>query len=586
MPFSSSITPKTPQIGNFHNNMQQKDQKESHLLKKKEAIFDDSMKNSTFENENHYQSFNNSKRIYQIGSLSIEKSSKVNENPNKENLLSEIKSLNHKFNMILSTDQKNMNEKASKSLIIKEEENSNRKRLGDRTNSLCRKKQQKDKDDGINNEFNREIKEFKNFDGLEFETQRKTLEKHSLQKKMEVSAIDREINTKNSDLERKKQELDEISRKLREKKTEFQKVSIEFDLFNQHNELKQKQNDFNKQQENLRFDKEKAENEVKSQYLTKFQKDLKEKEVLILAKEKENLRILKEIEVQLKNLDVQKIEVSENLKKCYDIDTEFKFRNEKLQEKEKNFNEELEKFEEKNRRFEEKFNEFSRKEREISNENELLLLKKEEINEKLKEIELLEKNLKKNSLEIDEKEGHLAQKEKELCKVIEEIKVFSTNLKSEKQQQEKRLKNWEETMKKKDEELNIKEKVLIEKSSKDEDLELKFLGLKMNEDTFRKKLEYEMRNYQQELQKLNEKEKDLIQRERKIVEFEKKNKTLKVKNMNNHNNTMNNQGISVVSKQILKNELHKIFNQDRKAHRLRKSQSFIELRKKLSQLEE
>ena len=580
MPFSSSLTPKTPQMSNFHDKMQQKDQKESHLTKKKEAIFEDSMRNSTFENEKNQQSFNSSKRIYQIGSLSIEKSSKFNEDSNKENLLSEIKSLNHKFNMILSTDKKNLNEKASQSMIIKEEETSNRKRLGDRTNSLCRKAQQKDEEN--NSEFDREIKDFKNFDGLGFETQRKTLEKQSLQKKIEVSAIDREINMKNLELERIKKEFDDVSRKLREKKTEFQKVSIEFDLFIQHNELKQKQNDFNKQQENLRFDKEKAENEVKNLHLTKLQHDLKEKEIVILAKEKENSRILKEIEVQLKNLDVQKLEVSENLKKCYDIDTEFKFRNEKLQEKEKIFNEELEKFEEKNQRVEEKLSEFSRKEREISNENELLSIKKGEINEKLKEIDLLDKTLRKNSQEIEEKEGHLARKEKELCKVIEEIKVFSTNLKSEKQQQEKRLNNWEETLKKKDEELYIKEKVLIEKSSKDEDLELKFLGLKMNEDTFRKKLEYEMRNYQQELQKLSEKEKDLIQRERKMVEFEKKNKNLKANNMNN----MNNQGLCVVSKKILKNELHKIFNQDRKAHRLRKSQSFNELRKKLSNFEE
>ena len=583
MPFSYSITPKTTQINSFQEKFQSKDLRPS--IKKLNNP-EEYSKNADLENEGHQKSFNNSsKRVYQIGSLSIEKSSKgvIEDSNNKENLLSEIKSLNEKFNMILSNDQPNPKGFVENTpQITKEDDSTSRKKLGDRTNSISKKTPST----SVNNnygEFDGQIKDFKSFDGLEFETQRKMLEKHTLQKKMEMSSIDRELQQKTSDLEKLKKEFDDLTSKLREKKSEYQKVSIEFDLYFQHHELKQKQIEFNKQQENIKNEQEKAEIDANRQQLTRFHQDLKEREANAINKEKENAKILKEIEGQLQNLDLQKYEVSENLKKCYDLDTEFKFRNEKQLEKEKILAEERHELEQRERNLEEKLLEFSRKEKEICNENNNINQNKSENIEKSRELESLEKNLKKSLQELQEKEVHLGKKEKELCKVIEEIKFFSTNLKNEKQQQEKRLKNWEDNLKKKEEDLIMKEKLLIEKSCKDEDLELKIMGLKMNEDTFRKKLDIEIRNYQLELQKLMDKEKDLVQREKKVIEIEKKYKNQRVQNNDliSQNNMAN-----TTSKKVLKNELHKIFNQDKKSHRLQKSQSFIVLRKGMSRLEE
>jgi len=594
-PFSSTISPKTPQISQistFHEKSTHKSIHNSQKTKTNHLSTQKDVEKSP-DFEKHHSFMTNNKKVYQIGSLSIEKTSKPPES-NKENLLSEIKSLNEKFNfIILSSDQKsNIPQNLSKASISQEHEGEIRKKLGDRTNSVFSKKS-----DVKALDFDKEIKDFKNFDGLDFESQRKQLEKYNLQRKIEVSVLDREIAQKSEDLHGIRKEFEELVVKLREKKGEFQKISIEFDLFFQQCDLKQKQYDFNKQQENIRTGQEKTEIETNKQKIERFEQDLKEREVVVMKKEKENAEILKEIEGQIHSLDMRKYEIAENLKKCYDFEAEFNIRSEKQQEKEKVLSEEKRNLEEISRKIEEKTSEIARKENDIANQTDTLT-------QKIKEIELLERTLRKNAQENQEKETHLMKKEKELCKVIEEIKLFSNNLKNEKQQQENRFKGWEDALKRKDDELNMKERVLIEKSSKDEDLELKLLGLKMNEDTFKKKLDLEIRNYQFEIQKLMEKEKDLMQREKKVVEYEKKIKNQKIGGNNNNTfmnmnsnlgnfnkyNNGNNDGsgmsLGVASKNILKNELQNIFNQEKKAHRLQKSQSFIVLRKHLSNLEE
>ena len=599
-----TISPKTPQISAFQEKSTQKSVRNSqNHLKIRENERSPEYEPRGFLTSN--------KKVYQIGSLSIEKTTKAHPEANKENLLSEIKSLNEKFNMILCSDQKNEN--ISKSSVIMEPEG--RKKLGDRTNSLFCKKSE-----APVIELDKEIKDFKNFDGLEFETQRKQLEKHNLQKKIEVSSLDREIAKKSGELGMLRKDYEELVIKLREKKAEFQKISIEFDLFFQQCDLKQKQYEFSKQQDNIRFEQERAELETNKQRVDRLEQDLKEREASVIKKERENAEILKEIEGQIQSLDSRKYEINENLKKCYDYEAEFNIRNEKQQEKEKLLMEEKRNIEEKSRRTEDKAMEITRKEKDIANQTETLT-------EKIQEMEGLEKTLRKNVQENQEKEGHLMRKEKELCKVIEEIKCFSNNLKNEKQQQENRFKGWEEALKKKEEELLLKERLLIEKSCKDEDLELKLIGLKMNEDTFKKKLDLEIKNYQTELQKLMAKEKDLVQREKKIAEYEKKFKNVRGNNNENmntnfkNNNFMNSNNFMIsnnnnlmaanslinhnftsnnprenfktfsnnignmalgqtLSKNVLKNELHKIFNQEKKAHKLQKSQSFIVLRKK------
>ena len=104
----------------------------------------------------------NNKKVYQIGSLSIEKTSKPPES-NKENLLSEIKSLNEKFNfIILSSDQKsNIPQNLSKASISQEHEGEIRKKLGDRTNSVFSKKS-----DVKALDFDKEIKDLIDLRGL------------------------------------------------------------------------------------------------------------------------------------------------------------------------------------------------------------------------------------------------------------------------------------------------------------------------------------------------------------------------------------------------------------------------------------
>lgn len=577
-PFSYTLTPKTPQISAFMSTPKHHEFIDSRCIHKKDRLDPFQSYEQDFDFEQ--KAFNtSSKKVYQIGSLSIEKSSKCKDDNNKENLIFEMKSLNEKFNLILSKDQK-ITENSSESNILKEEE-INRKKLGDRTNSICKK----NRISSYTAELDREIKMFKNFDGLEFEEQRNKLEKHNLQKKLEVSSLAREITQQNSQLEATKKELDEVTTKLREKKSEYQRISIEFDIHFQQYELKQKQIDISKQHENIRVEQEKSDIEQTRKNLSQLQNQLKERETIIIAKEKENIMILKQIESQLQNLDLRKNEVSENLKKCYEFETDFKLRNEKLQEKDKILNEEKKAIDERAKLLDGQAFELMRKEKEISTEN-------EKISEKLKDIEQYERNIKKITVENNEKDIYLQRKEKELCKVIEEIKTFSSNLKNEKIQQEKRLKSWEDILKRKEDELNMKEKLLIEKNCKDEDLELKLLGLKMNEDTFKKKLDIEIRNYKFELQKLVNKEKDLILREKKIAELERREKK-QLGNGNNKNNEHNTNNtvqelnmLSVPSKKILKNELEKIFNQDKKAHRLQKSQSFFVLRKQLNNLGE
>lgn len=432
-PSQQTITPKTPLISqdfrdfHFSANEHQINKINNERKEKRELLYTD---------KSFYSSNSASKQVYQIGSLSIEKANRKNQESqaNKENLLYEIKSLNEKFSQILSNEQK--------SLILKEQSPSIRENSQMKENETPIQhpisKRPKLLDKTNINTLDQEIKEFKSFDGLDFEFQRKTLEKRFLQKKLELSSLDREITDKTSILDGIKQELESLSLSLREKKAEMQRLSLECELISQQKDMFQKQRDVFKEQES----REKNEIEIQRKRLMDWESEIRQKDALLQSKEAEHNIVLKSIENELQQLDMRKMEIAENLQRCCDYETEFKQRAEKQEEKERVL---LEKSQ--NLKLDEKELEERKEELEIRIHK---MNKDEEIfNQKMKEIENLNQLLQRSAKENEEKESILVKKEKELCKVIEEIKIFSVNLKTEKQAQEKRLKLWEDGLKKK-----------------------------------------------------------------------------------------------------------------------------------------
>lgn len=496
--------------------------------------------NSAFLNKNA------KKTVYQIGSLSIEKAKLPKSSKNKENLLSEIKSLNAKFSQILDNEgnfpavRAELVEKSS-NLWENAAKHENFAGKCVKTESFLEKPAQ----------ISEKIQEFKSFDGLDFDFQRKALEKTLLRRKLENNCLEREISQRTTQLQQIKQDFAEVSQSFSTKKQELQRISDEIAMISQQKDA------FVRQREG--FFEEMRQFEEKVAKLAQWERELREKQHFLQAKELENAANLKEIEREISELGLRKREFEENLKNVCDFEAELRVRGEKLEGKEAIFSE--------------KSREMEGKAREIAETQAKCEGDREEIARKTRELDNLREKVARNCKEIEEKEGVLARKERELCKIVEEIKVFSINLKTEKSEQEFRFKSWENALKKKEEELSVKEKLIIEKSNKDEDLELKLLGLKMNEDTFRKKLEMEIRNYQNERLKLVEKEKELAIRERKLNETEKKIR----ENKGNYKGLVG-ENAGNKQKNLLKNEIGRIFCGEKKEHRLQKSRSFVVLR--------
>lgn len=320
------------------------------------------------------------------------------------------------------------------------------------------------------------------------------------------------LNTSNSNYVLEKREKENYDRDIEEKKQI---------LYESQQKLRQVENEINlrlndllklsKQSNDLMEGKVKAESELlqKKLNLDRLSQDLDEKntelsklEQFLLLKEQQNGRIAHELEQRISILEDQKVSLNENIIKYNELELQLREREDILKSQETSMNK--------------KMIELDKKEKELSQLQKEMVEKNQFIDKNIERIEYQQRNIEETKKTLDIREEQNLSKEKELMKLLSDLKEFSEKIQIEKEHGEKKLLMEKNKLAQKEHELFLKERILTEQSSKEEDLELKMLGLQMNEQTFKRKLDLELKNYQAELSRLQEREEKISKKERLI----------------------------------------------------------------------
>ena len=176
--------------------------------------------------------------------------------------------------------------------------------------------------------------------------------------------------------------------------------------------------------------------------------------------------------------------------------------------------------------------------------------KEETLEKKFQELTEGFEDLNKERILQDERERNLRVKELETKAESERVREETHLLNKEREEFIKALELAEEDIKRRGAELDKKEEILNARKEAYDEYDLNLMGMKLNEEVWKKRREIEVHNIQQELEKVKKKELELQKREKRLSRAEEATKSAPSKSSKGKSNHIRQESLEMVKKDL------------------------------------
>ena len=268
-------------------------------------------------------------------------------------------------------------------------------------------------------------------------------------------------------------------------------------------------------EEEARLKKKEAEIEEIRQMLRKKEKEieardaeLKERKERLDKTEQEFQKLAKRLEDQSEELIKQKTNLNQRIEAFTTAYERFQDEKSELAHMEKEFHKKTVEMRLEKERLTEQNSGFYREKNEVERQN-------YEIKMKLEELERAKKA-------FDQKEAALIQRELAIEQKCEELRAEIDSFKHEKEDFANTMVKAEQMINEREKQLQAKELLISQNKEYLDDFELKLLGLRMNEEQWQKKRDFEIENLLDDVKRLKQKEISLAKKEEKLMRWEER----------------------------------------------------------------